>query len=269
MGSLRHPVWFRKFSGSEQPNDCAVPVDRGFSISYPESDGALAEHFRELDAVKTETKGVPMSLFKDETESIEESPGAFRGRIFRELVRERQSQRRISHGNHGGRGPSKEREEIDPHRHGELHFPRNAGARGDCRRGDLPLTASSNASRCAFYRKARRRSERWRPSPRRKRTAPRNATKPVRCHFRRGIGACRFPTFRPTAFSAKWNSFWDPTCAGWLQNRLSERSENRGWMRLRDDQSVRNRLDSSLWQTPFPPGSSPHTAWSPGFPPSS
>ena len=27
----------------------------------------------------------------------------------------------------------------------------------------------------------------------------------------------------------------DPSCAGWLQNRLSERSENRGWMRLRDD----------------------------------
>jgi acyl-CoA thioesterase len=27
----------------------------------------------------------------------------------------------------------------------------------------------------------------------------------------------------------------DPKCAGWLQNRLSERSETRGWMRLRDD----------------------------------
>ncbi|MCG6879362.1 MAG: thioesterase family protein [Deltaproteobacteria bacterium] len=27
----------------------------------------------------------------------------------------------------------------------------------------------------------------------------------------------------------------DPSCAGWLQKRLSERSENRGWMRLRDD----------------------------------
>jgi len=27
----------------------------------------------------------------------------------------------------------------------------------------------------------------------------------------------------------------DPSCAGWLQNRLSERSENRGWMRLRAD----------------------------------
>ena len=27
----------------------------------------------------------------------------------------------------------------------------------------------------------------------------------------------------------------DPACAGWLENRLSERSETRGWMRLRDD----------------------------------
>jgi acyl-CoA thioesterase len=27
----------------------------------------------------------------------------------------------------------------------------------------------------------------------------------------------------------------DPACAGWLQGSLSERSENRGWLRLRDD----------------------------------
>jgi len=41
----------------------------------------LPEHCRESDAATTETKGVPMSLFMDETESVEESPGRFRGRI--------------------------------------------------------------------------------------------------------------------------------------------------------------------------------------------
>ncbi|MCF8130724.1 MAG: thioesterase family protein, partial [Deltaproteobacteria bacterium] len=59
----------------------SAPVDRGYPISYPESGRALTNHFGESNAATTETKGVPMSLFKDETESVEESPGNFRGRI--------------------------------------------------------------------------------------------------------------------------------------------------------------------------------------------
>jgi len=231
---LRHPVRFRKFSGSEQPDDCAAPVDRGFSISYPESDEALAEHFREPDAVKTETKGVPMSLFKDETESIEESPGAFRGRISGNwsvngnpnggylmgimvgaaLQKSEKKSTPIVTANFISRGTPGFAEivvEEISHSRQFQRFQMRLLQEGEEKVRAL-ATFSSEKENCS--------NERYEtgPAP----LQPRDRCVPL-------------PDLPAYTLFRQVELLLDPACAGWLRSRLSERSETRGWMRLRDD----------------------------------
>ena len=179
-------------------------------------------------------KEVPMSLFTDETESVEDSPGHFRGKIsgnwsvngnpnggyLMAIMVEaalRKSEKKstpivtANFISRGTPGPAEIVVEEISHSRQFQRFQMSLLQDGKEKVRAL-ATFSAEKENCP--------DERYEtgPAP----LQPRNRCVPL-------------PDLPAYSLFRQVELLLDPSCAGWLQNRLSERSESRGWMRLRDD----------------------------------